>query len=852
MKRRQFTLLILLILGVVLWLARAWWLPALLTQIPVLEKRADLIQTIDSLFNILAAVVNLVLGYLLWLTHRQQEEQNDKELLPLRATTWPAIRDCSPQGGRLQWIDRNATNANELRAQPRLALIGLSGEGKTREATELIRRAVELDLITEGQVFEPNRDFLNTSAVVTNTILDKVVAPTQHACLLLDDLHSYSTNGLEQLASLLAIFTHPQIDHRYVIATVRSDLVRPDQKTWLAQQSFQLIRLPKIEAKQAEQWLANASQVHDLPLSKKVRQTFIEQNRQGMPGHLLRGLLTIKSTLIEQPPRRIQIKPAVVAAVMNDIDTQERQALYRRAPLAIYLLTALSHFHAAEVRSAQPLVLGYAEALYRDDHTAHKRWQQWWAGRTIQRTLTYLVNFDISVQNGLVAAPDVLIEGAKADHALQQVGDFLITYRWPLHNCLLRRFHRHAETQRWALFDLAMRCQKQNKLTNALYFYNATVRVSPHSWCYNNRGTTYAELGQLSDAIVNFNQAITLNPHDADTFYNRGLAQQAMRRFEDAIADFDQAIAFYSHSKDKAATYNNRGNAHIDFGQPQSTIADFNQAVALDPNYATAIYNRANARADLGQLVDAIADFNQAIALFHHNKERAIAYSNRGLAFKNLGELEYAINDFSQAITLFTEKQDKAVAYNNRGTVYVEQGKFQDAITDFNQAISFNPNYADAYNNRGATRRAIDQPSDSILDFDHAIALNPDDAASFGNRSLALYATGNLAGAINDLIKATQLFTTNNDKALTYEYLGDLYWEDRKEEAAVTAYQQALALGHSHITLLQKVGSIYRELKQWPEAMDIYRQIVKVDRQALYGWVALADIAYHAGGKDIW
>lgn len=883
MKRRQLTLLTLLILGVALWLTRGWWLPQLLAQIPALEKRADLIQTIDSIFSIVAWIVNLGMGYLLWLTHQQQEERRTDELAPLRATTWQTIRERSPQGARVAWIDRSATDANKWRAQPRLALIGLSGEGKSREAAELIRRAVEFDLVAETGVFEPNRDFLHAGAALTIAVLEKVVEPTQRACLFIDDLHSYSAAMLEQLATLLALYTPPQLDHRYVIATVRSDLVSAEQQEWLTQQGFHLVRLPKIDTKQAEQWLTSAGQVHSLTLSKKVRQTFIAQNQSGTPGHLLRGLLTIKSTLTDNNKGQAQIKPAQVAIVMSDLTAQERQALYRRQPLAVYLLTTLAHFHAAEVRTAQPLILAYAAMHYRRDHPLFRRWQARWRGQTLRRTLTYLLNFDVNVENGLIVTPDALLETTPADDARRCVGDFLVAYRRPFHNPLLRRFHRHAEAHRWAIFDLAMRCQEQNKLTNAICFYNVMLQVSPHSWCYNNRGTAYAEIGQLSAAIVDFNQAIALNPHDGDTFYNRGLAQQALRQFEkaiadydqaitlnarhavafynrglaqqalgrfkDAIADFDQAIAFYSHSKDKAAAYNNRGTAYADFRQHQNAIADFDQAIALDPSYATAVYNRANARADLGQLVDAIDDFSQAIALFPYNRERAIAYSNRGLAFKNLGQLKHAIADFSQAIILFPEDKDKAIAYNNRGTIYIEQQKFEDAITDFNQAIVFNPNYADAYNNRGAALRAIDQHANSISDFNHAIALDPYDGASFGNRSLALYAIGDLTEAINDLEKAAQLFTKDSDKALTYEYLGDLYWEDRNEEVAVSAYQQALALGHSHVAFLRKVGSSYRKLKQWSEATNIYRQIVALNSQGLYDWLAIADIARSAGDQ---
>ena len=43
-------------------------------------------------------------------------------------------------------------------------------------------------------------------------------------------------------------------------------------------------------------------------------------------------------------------------------------------------------------------------------------------------------------------------------------------------------------------------------------------------------------------AIADFNQAIKLNPEDADAYYNRGLARFDLEDYQGAIADFTQAI----------------------------------------------------------------------------------------------------------------------------------------------------------------------------------------------------------------------------------------------------------------------------------------------------------------------
>ncbi len=47
--------------------------------------------------------------------------------------------------------------------------------------------------------------------------------------------------------------------------------------------------------------------------------------------------------------------------------------------------------------------------------------------------------------------------------------------------------------------------------------------------------------GDYDRGIQDFNQAIKLNPDDADAFYNRGLAYAHKRQCDRAIEDFNRA-----------------------------------------------------------------------------------------------------------------------------------------------------------------------------------------------------------------------------------------------------------------------------------------------------------------------
>ena len=60
-------------------------------------------------------------------------------------------------------------------------------------------------------------------------------------------------------------------------------------------------------------------------------------------------------------------------------------------------------------------------------------------------------------------------------------------------------------------------------------------------------------------AIADSDQAIALNPDDADAYTHRGLAYVSKGAFDAAIQDFTKAIAL---NPEHAGAYTNRGNAY--------------------------------------------------------------------------------------------------------------------------------------------------------------------------------------------------------------------------------------------------------------------------------------------------
>ena len=218
--------------------------------------------------------------------------------------------------------------------------------------------------------------------------------------------------------------------------------------------------------------------------------------------------------------------------------------------------------------------------------------------------------------------------------------------------------------------------------------------IEPNVHSYMLRGITAQMENNLDDAIIYYDEVISLQPGSPIEFviyYHRGNAYSEKGNFDAAIQDFTTAIELDPENDD---VYYNRGNAYSEKGNFDAAIQDFTTAIELNPENDDVYYNRGNAYSEKGNFDAAIQDFTTAIEL---NPKFANAYSNRGASNYKKGEFDAAIPDFTTAIELDPKFAD---AYSNRGAAYGEKGEFDVAIQDFTTAIELNPELADAYSNR--------------------------------------------------------------------------------------------------------------------------------------------------------
>ncbi|MBD2775758.1 serine protease [Iningainema tapete] len=308
--------------------------------------------------------------------------------------------------------------------------------------------------------------------------------------------------------------------------------------------------------------------------------------------------------------------------------------------------------------------------------------------------------------------------------------------------------------------------RKQKDYRGAIVDYNEAIRLNPqYTFAYNDRGISRIELGDYQRAIADFNSVLKINPNYALAYYNRGLTRNKLGDKQGAIADYTSALRI---NPNYTQAYNNRGDIRNELGDNKGALEDLNSALLIDPNYDLAYLNRSRSRIGLRDYQGAIADANSALRI---NPNYAKAFYNRGIARNALRDYQGAISDYDSALRI---DPNYGNAYINRSQSRIALGDYKGAIADTNSALRIDPKSALAYNNRGLSRSYLGDKQGAISDYTQALRIDPKYALSYRNRGRVRADLGDKQGALVDFQKAADLYQQQGkipDYQKTLEYM---------------------------------------------------------------------------------
>jgi tetratricopeptide (TPR) repeat protein len=238
-------------------------------------------------------------------------------------------------------------------------------------------------------------------------------------------------------------------------------------------------------------------------------------------------------------------------------------------------------------------------------------------------------------------------------------------------------------------------------------------------------GNLAMDRGDFGRAIIGFDHALQLDPHNAMALANRGLAYVWKQEPIPALQDLDAAAGLDPRNP---VVPRARGLLAFQQGKYPEAVDDLTASLDRESNSAFTLYWRSRAYREMGDYERALADAGASI------QARPSEPSGYVLRAQELRERGHPQDAQDEADDLVAANPDSAEAYVGAADIYESAGKNAEAMRAVERSLAIAPS-AHAYNARALYRPAEDLAG-RRADVDAALKLDP------GNRlALALLAS---------------------------------------------------------------------------------------------------------------
>src|SRR6266568_6648391 len=232
-----------------------------------------------------------------------------------------------------------------------------------------------------------------------------------------------------------------------------------------------------------------------------------------------------------------------------------------------------------------------------------------------------------------------------------------------------------------------------------------------------DRGTAFRARGELDEAVVSYQRALSLSPDTPATHFRLGNVLVDQGKPREAMACYEKALAL---KPDLPEAHLSLGNAFKDQGRLNDAVACYERALSLTIDLPSAHVNLGNVLNDQGKSNEAIACYQRALALRPDLPE---VHYNLANVLRNLGRLDEAITCYRKAIAL---KPSLSEAHYGLGDSLMHRGRLDEALGCFRNVLSLEPNRPEAHSNLGNVLKDLGRLDEALACYRKALLLDPD------------------------------------------------------------------------------------------------------------------------------
>lgn len=179
-----------------------------------------------------------------------------------------------------------------------------------------------------------------------------------------------------------------------------------------------------------------------------------------------------------------------------------------------------------------------------------------------------------------------------------------------------------------------------------------------------NKGLVLVQSGKIQEGLKYYDEALAIQPVNADLFVSKGDALSRIGNYSDAIKYYDSALAVsQTKGNSNPDILTHKANDLYRLGEYNQAIEYYNKALVLQPHDLDLLINKGNALFHIANYTDAIKYYDKALAVntdnssstnnISSNKNSTISVIiNKAAALFQLGNYSDAIKYYDKALTM--------------------------------------------------------------------------------------------------------------------------------------------------------------------------------------------------------
>ena len=348
------------------------------------------------------------------------------------------------------------------------------------------------------------------------------------------------------------------------------------------------------------------------------------------------------------------------------------------------------------------------------------------------------------------------------------------------------------------------------------------------------RGLDLHREGKLEEAGLAYQQVLAVNPRHPDASHSLALVHHQMGKSDIAERLIRRAL---EEVPGNPVFHSNLGMVLLALGRPADAVESYRRALRLDPEAAPLHAQLGVALLGMGRAADAAQSEQRALRL---RPGYAVAHANLGRALSALGRRAEADASFARAVASQPGLVDAYVWWGD----FLASLEPEAAAAKYREAVALRPDHAGAHLGLAAVLSRLGQHQPAADNF-KAAAFVKASAAAYLGLARELAALGKSAEAIEAARTALRLgdaSVARPEIEAVLEALGvtPAEVEDDKQltelERDEARFRIAVEATPGNPVALANLGSALSALGRMEEAVDYYRQALRLQPDYFFAW----------------